>query len=154
LFGGDLSNRFGGAVECNGTLVALQAQVLPDLQEEGTVSEGEAAVHTFSAAYTEIVVNNVLEIGPFHFPTRKGIGRAHLVFCSCVPCKKLWVEKAGAKITIAAQCPILETLDRRNQFGTSVGTDAAPDTFVGINLPNERITGNFLLTGEQTGGTG
>jgi hypothetical protein len=132
----------------------LQAFVLTDLQIERAISEREATIHTLSATDTKVGVDDILEIGKFHFPTGKGISRTHLIFRSRVPCEKLRIEKTGTEIAVTAHCVSVKTLDCRNQFVAPVCTNTAPDTFIGVNLPNERITGNFLLTGKQTGGTG
>jgi len=150
LLGWNGRNRFGGTMQSDLALVALHTFISADLQKEGTVAECKAAVHTFSATDANIVIDDVLKIGGFDFSAGKGIDRTELIFCSGVPCKGLWIEKAGAEIAVTAHGGIVETLDRRNRFVASVRTDSATDALSGIDLPDERIAGDFLFCGERT----
>ena len=153
LFGRNLLYCFGRAVQRNGTLIALQTFILTDLQKKRTVAERETTVHTLPAADAKVVINNVLKIRSFDFPAGKSIDRTELIFRSLVSCEKLRIKKAGTEIAIAAHGVIVETFDRRNQFVTPVRTYAASNTFCRINLPNERIASDFLLTGKKTNGS-
>jgi len=100
------------------------------------------------------MVDDVFEIGGFHFPTEKSIGRTKLILGTLVSREWLRIEKSSAEIAITAHRVSVKTLDCRDQFGASVCTDTAPDALVRVNLPNEFIAGHFLLTGKKTGGTG
>jgi len=135
------------------TLIALQTLILTDLQKEGTIAERETAIDTFSTTDAKIMVDNVLKIRGFHFPTGKRIDRTKLVFRSFISCKGLRIKKAGAEITITAHSVIVKALDRRHRFVAPIGAHPATDALCGINLPNNCLAADFLFGGEQTDGT-
>jgi hypothetical protein len=149
-----LCNRLGGTVQGDLALVALQTFFLADLQKERAVAEGKTAIHTFSAADTKVMVNDVFKIGRFNFPAGKRVGRTQLVFRPFISCKGLRIEKAGTKVTISAHGKVVKTLDRRNRFITSVRTYSATNTFFGINLPNGRASTDSIFCTKKTHGTG
>lgn len=80
----------------NGTLIALLAILLVYLKEQRTVAKRKTAVRTFSAAYAQILVDDVLEIRRFNLAPPNGIGRTQLIFGTFVSCERLRVEKARA----------------------------------------------------------
>jgi len=124
-----------------------------DLQEERTVSKRETAVHTFSASDAKIVVNDVLKIRGFDKPTDNRIDGTELIFCACIPGKRLRIKKASAEIAVSAHRIIVETFDSRDRFDTTVCTHSATDTFFRIDLPDGRIACNFFLCREKTDAT-
>jgi len=134
-------------------LVALQTLVLPNLQKERTVAECKAAVHTFPASDAKIVIDDIFKIGRLYFSSEKSVERTELVFRSFVSGEGLRIEKAGAEVAVAAHGKIVKTFNGRNQFVALISADSAPDAFLRINLPNERIPCNFVFCGEKSNGT-
>jgi len=96
------------------------------------------------------MVDDILEIGRLYFSAGKRIDRTKMVFRSFIPCKRLRIEVAGTEIAVPAHGEIVETFDSRDHLVAPVGTHSASDTFLGIDLPNECIAGDFLFGGEIT----
>jgi hypothetical protein len=137
----------------NRTLIALQAVLLIDLQKERAVAERKTAVHTFSAADTNTLINHVFKIRTLDIAAGNCVDRTKLIFRSGISCKGLRIKKAGTEVAVAAHFEIMKTFDCRNGFDTSVRTLTAADTFVRINLPNGGTGGDFLFDGKETGET-
>jgi hypothetical protein len=64
----------------NGTLVAIQTEVVPDLQVQRSVPEGGASLDTFGASDTEILIDHILKVGLLDEPPLDGRCGTELIF--------------------------------------------------------------------------
>ena len=75
-------DRIIRTVPGNGTLVAIQASVMPYLQMQGPVPKGRTPFHTFSAPNTKIFIDGKFEKWFFNEAAIYGRGRTELIFSS------------------------------------------------------------------------
>ncbi len=138
----------------NGTLVALFAEFLIDLQIKRAVSQRDAAVDAFSAADAQITINHVLEKRRLDITAPNCSDRTKLVFGAGVPGDRLRIEKARTEIAVSTHLEIVETFDRRDVQDATIGTAAATDAAFRINLPSRRVGVRLFFDGEKTRETG
>lgn len=130
------TDGIGRTYPCNGTLVAVQTQVMPDLKMQGTIAEGCASLHTFCTSDAELLVYDVFKIRFLNKSPFYGGGGAKLVLGTGL--QFIWsrFEITPAKITIAAKVVCMDALYSGWGHDTLCCTTATLIAFKGIYLPN------------------
>jgi len=124
-----------GAVSCNGALVTVDTDVVPDLQLEGAVTKGTAAFHAFAATDAQRFFDGILKEGVFDIFSPDGAGRTKLVLGARVQGLGVRFEVSSAEITVPAHGIHMNALDGgRGQYAVG-STTAALDAFSGVKLP-------------------
>jgi hypothetical protein len=129
-------NGIRGAHAGNGAFVAIEANVVNDLQVHRTVPERSAAFHTFGTTNTKIFVDVIFEIRFFNKTAFDSTGWAKLVFGSSSEFIGIRFEISAAQIAVTAQIEGMKAFDRRRAHHTVGGTAAALGTFKRVDLPN------------------
>ena len=133
--GGNSYDRFGGTSNGDGTLVAVFAGVLIDLQIERTVAKRVAAGNALAAADAKFFVDRVFVVGIFDEGPSDRSGRAELVFGPGVFIVGIGVEVAGARVAVATHLVVVFADNGRlgkNAMGRATST---PDALCRIDLP-------------------
>jgi len=95
-------NRIRGAGASDGTFIAVNAAVMPDLEMERAIAEHRATFHTFTATDAERFVNRVFVIWVFDKLPFDCAGGAELIFSGGIELVRLWFEVTGAKLAVTA----------------------------------------------------
>ena len=102
LIGRHPAEGVAGANLGNGAFVAVDAAVVPHLQEERAVAETVTALDAFGAANAQPLVNGVFVVGILDVSPLDGGGGALAVLRAGVQVVWLGLEVAGAKLSVAA----------------------------------------------------
>ena len=92
----DTAEGVGWANFGDGALVAIDAAVVADLEEERAVAETVAAFDALRASDAQVFINLVFVVRVLHECALDGRGGAELVFRAGVEVVGLWLEIAGA----------------------------------------------------------
>ena len=142
-------NGPGGAHLRDAAFVAVQAQLLPDLEIQGPVPEGRAALHAFAAAVAQVRVDGVFEIGFLDELPGDGPGRAEHVLRCGVQFLRPAPVIAAAQVAVAAHLVRVHAADGRNAHHAAGLAPAALDALVRVDLP---VQGGLLLAAHLGGG--
>ena len=132
----------GGAYPGDGTLVAVDAEVVHDLQVEGTIPERGTPFHAFGTAYTEILIDDIFEIGLFDELAGDGRSGTQLVFTARIEVVAPGLEIAAAEIAIPTEVVSMNAFDSRGGQDTVGGAPSALGTRKGIDLPDPFLPGH------------
>jgi len=138
LVGGDATKRPGRTSARNGTVVAVDATVVANLQVQGTVPKGLAPLHALAATNAQGFVNPILEIGVFDKRPLDGSDRTELVFRCRVQLLCLRAEIATAQVAVTAHVVGMDALHRGWREDAFRGTTSALCALLRIELP-ERV---------------
>jgi hypothetical protein len=119
----------------DGTLIAIQTEIMPDLQMQGAVTKGGASFYAFGTTDTQLFVNDIFKVRFLYEPTLYGRCRTKLIFCAGFQFGPGF-EIPPTQITVAAEIIGMNALNRRFRPYTFRGTSTALCTFKGIDLPN------------------
>jgi len=120
----------------DGALIAMDAAVVTDLQEERAVSKTVAALDTFRAADAQLLVNGVFVVGVFDERAFDGGGGAKLILGGSGERIGFGLEITRSEIAIAAHGVGVNALHRGLFQYAFRGAIAAPHTFLRVNLPD------------------
>ena len=126
----------GGTSAGDGTLVAVDTAVVPDLQMQRAVAEHRAAFYTLCATDAERFINRVFVVRVFDELPLDCTGRAELVFSGGGEFIGLRLEITGAELAISAHVETMDAFHCR-LFQHALGR--APATlraFPRVNLPD------------------
>ncbi len=149
LFRGDSGNRVGGALGCDRALVALDAQLLVDLEEEGAVAVIGAALDASGTSDAQIGIDDVLVVIIFDPFTNESGGGAEEVFGGGGESIGFGLEVTGAEVAVAAEWEDVEALDGGGVEDAVGGTSFAVDALVGVDLPDHLALG-FACGGDRS----
>lgn len=119
----------------NGAFVAIIAQVVPDLQMEGSVPEGGAPLHTFRTTDAEVFIDDVFKIGVFDKFSLYGRCGTELVFGTRFQPGHSWFEIPAAEVAISAQVVCMHAFYSGRIFHAIGGASPALAALEGIDLP-------------------
>jgi len=126
----------GGTGAGDGTLVAVHALGVSDLQMERAVAEHCATFHTFSATDAERLVNRVFVVRVFDELPFDRAGGAELIFGSGGEFVGLRLEVTGAELAITAHVETVNAFYRRLFQYALCRAPAALRAFPRVNLPD------------------
>jgi len=132
----------GGAHAGDGALVAVDAEVVHDLQVEGAISEGSAALYAFGAAHAELLIDDIFEVGFFDELAGDGRSGAQLVFAAGVEGVASRLEIAATEVAIPAEVVSVDALDGRGGQDAVGGAPSALGTQKGVDLPHPLLPGH------------
>ena len=66
------ADGLGGACGCDGALVAVDTEIVPDLQMQRSVAEGRAPLYAFGTAYAQLLIDDIFKIGLLNKPALNG----------------------------------------------------------------------------------
>lgn len=122
----------------NAALVALLAEPLTDLEEERSVPKRRTTLHAFAASDASLFVDGIFEIGILNILALDGVSRATQIFGCGVKLNPFVLIIPAAEEAISAGCVLMNAFHGRVSKDTSGLALAALNTFVWINLPQER----------------
>ena len=142
----------------DGALVAVDAAVVPDLEEERAVAETDASLDALSAADAEMLFNGVLVVGVFDVGALDGGGGAKLVLGGGGQRVRFRREEAGAKLAVSAHRVGVNALHCRLLQHAFRGAIATAKTLGGVNLPDPifrlRVPGHHAAERAKRGNGG
>ena len=136
LLGRHAAERVSGAGAGDGALVAMDAAVMADLEEERAVAETVAALDALRAADAELLVNCVFVIRVFDKSAFDGGGGTKLILGGSGQRVRLGFKVAGAEIAVAAHRKGVNALHGGLFQDALGGAIAAAHTFLRVNLPD------------------
>jgi hypothetical protein len=108
---------------------------MPDLQLQGSVPEGTATLHAFSATNAKRFINGIFKKWIFDKFSFDGICRAKLVFGSSIQYFGFRLEITAAQIAVTAHGINMDTFNRRGSQNTVCSATPALNAFCRIQLP-------------------
>lgn len=136
IFNWDSFDGIGWANACYCALVAVIAQVVPDLQVQRSVSERGTSFDAFTAPVAEFFINGILKERLFHKFSLDSSGGAELVFCAGIEIHRVRLEIAPAQVAIATKIIGVDTFNCRRGLDTFGSTATALGAFHGVDLPD------------------
>jgi hypothetical protein len=113
LTGGNPYNRIRRTDVGYGTLITIEASIMPYLQEHGTIAKRVASFGAYSASNTQLLIHCVLIIWIFHIRSLNCKCGAFLVFCAGAIPRPFWQKQGGTEIAITAHSICMDTFYRR-----------------------------------------
>jgi hypothetical protein len=128
-------NGIIGTISRDRTLIAVQTKVMPDLEMQGTISEGGASFHAFSASDTQIFIDGKFKERFFNESPLDRRGWTELIFRCRIQIRYTGFEKAAAKIAVSTQIIGMDTFDSGWGHHTFIRATSALGAFERIDLP-------------------
>jgi len=136
------------------TLIAILAEVMPDLQKKRAVAEFSTAFDAFAAANAFLFVDLVFKIRVFDISALNGIDWAAQILGRSVEIFPVIVIVPAAEQTIAASSILVDALNcRRRQYAGRCALSAL-DAFIRVNLPQHSRLRCFEFAEQQCEGCG
>lgn len=120
-------------------LVAVQATIVPHLQEQRAIAKSVAALDAFGATNAQPLVNSIFVIGVFDVSPFDGRGGTLAIFRASIEIVRFRFEETGAELAIAANGEGVNAFHRRLLEHATGGAIATAHALLRIDLPNRAL---------------
>lgn len=97
----------------NTALIAIQATIMPHLQEQGSVAECAASLHAQGATHATRFLNVVFKIRILNVGSPNRIGRTKLILCRFIQLLGIRLEESKTALAVPTHGKGMNTLHRR-----------------------------------------
>jgi hypothetical protein len=129
---------------CDGTFIAVVAEIMLDLKVQGSIAERGTSLHALGTAYAKIFIDLILKIGLLNEFSLQCSRGTKLVLSTCIQPDRTRYEITATKVAVTTQVIGMHTFYSGRIADTFCGTAAALVALKGIDLPDPVLSGGML----------